>query len=322
MLAEPLTHSQMIQIAAKYAERGHVLDMGASSRADRRLTFKPRIHNDYSIASGFSIKECLCLENPWRGTYRLLRELVLPNGLVSRLVISGSEPVELLDTADAIPLERGFHFGERFILAKSYSHEPLDWGSRRDSRKGVLTFTSATAKVAGLTLLFDMPQVHGYPAKIRITSSSREPIDLPVDLLAVLGHDWRTMATGEGGWTTTMRVNGREPNRSAKAEANVEHAVGHVAQILIEPPQQYHEDRARSRWWVQIRDCVPLVFWGSVVLALVQLWFLSMSWFALSVAASPFILFVLIGLPFLEWSKLSRPQRPRPVIARTWWHSA
>jgi hypothetical protein len=165
-----------------------------------------------------------------------------------------------------------------------------------------------------------MPEVVGYPAKIRISSSATEAIDLPDDLLAVLGGDWRRLESIDGGWTTTMRVRGRGPQRSTRSEANVERAVSHVAQTLTQPPRRYHEGRTLSRWWVQIRNALPLFFWAAVTLAILYLSFVSTSWVAGTLAATPFLAFLLLGLPFLEWSKLSLPQRPRRSNAASWWH--
>ena len=297
-----------------------MLDLGSSSRIDRRLSFEPRLHDN--LANGFRIKECLSLENPWRGTYRLIRELILPNGLVSRLVVSGPEPLDLLRTADSVPLERGFNFGERFILAKCHTHEPFGWSSSPGESEGRLVLTEAVAKVVGLTTYFEMPQVGGYPAKVRITCSSREAVHLPNDLFEVLSNDWGALESIDDGWSTSMRVRGREPQRSARNEANVERAVSHIAQTLIEPPRRFHEERTRSRWWVQIRRGLPLVFWMSVTLAIFRLSFEPTSWVALGIAALPFLMFLLFGLPFLEWSKLSLPQRPRQLLTGCWWHSA
>lgn len=320
MLKEPLTHHQIIHIAAAFAERGHVLDPGSSCRMTRRLVFKPHVYDN--VADGFRIKACLLLENPWRGTYRLSRDLVLPNGLVSRLTVSGPDPLDLLRTTEAIPLERGFVFGARFILAKSHAHEPFGWSSSPVEGEDRLALKGAVAKVAGLTMLFDMPEVAGYPAKIRITSSTSEAIELPNDVLAVLGPDWRPLRAIDGGWTTTMRVRGREPRRSARSEANIERAISHVAQALMQPPRSYHEGRTLARWWVQIRNALPLFFWAAVALAIFHLSFVSMSWVAVTLAAAPLLAFLLLGLPFLEWSRISLPQRPRRSIAASWWHPA
>jgi hypothetical protein len=320
VLKEPLTHHQIIHIAAAFAERGHVLDPGRTCRKTRRLVFKPHLHDN--VADGFRIKECLFLDNPWQGTYRLSRELVLPNGLVSRLTVSGPEPLDLLRTAEAIPLDRGFVFGTRFILAKSHAHEPFGWSSSPVEGEDRLVLKGAVAKVAGLTILFDMPEVDGYPAKVRITSSAPEAVDLPDDVLAVLGGDWRRLEALDGGWTTTMRVRGREPQRSARSEANVERAISHVAQTLMQPPRYFHDGHTLSRWWVQVRNTLPLFFWAVVTLAILHLTFVSTSWVAVALAAAPFFAFLLLGLPFLEWSKLSLPQRPRRSIAASWWHPA
>jgi hypothetical protein len=320
VLKEPLTHHQIIHIAAAFAERGHVLDLARSCRKTRRLVFKPHLHDN--VADGFRIKECLILENPWPGTYRLSRDLVLPNGLVSRLAVSGPEPLDLLRTAEAIPLERGFVFGTGFILAKNHAHEPFGWSSFPVEGDDRLVLKGAVAKVAGLTILFDMPEVAGYPAQVRITNSATEAVDLPDDLLAVLGGDWRRLEAIDGGWSTTMRVRGREPQRCARSEANVERAISHVAQTLMQPPRRFHEERTLSRWWVQIRNTIPLFFWALVTLAILHLSFVSTSWVAVALAAAPFIAFLLLGLPFLEWSKLSLPQRPRRLIAASWWHPA
>lgn len=53
VLKEPLTHHQILHIAAEFAERGYLLDLGGSSRIDRRLSFKPRLHDN--LANGFRI---------------------------------------------------------------------------------------------------------------------------------------------------------------------------------------------------------------------------------------------------------------------------
>jgi hypothetical protein len=277
MATSPLTHHEIIGLVAPYARRGLQVDLPASPRQDRRLLFKPQTHAGLA-PGGSDLSVTLQLDNPAAGRYRLTRRLTLPGGLEARLEIDGAEPGVLLDAAQAVPLARQF-FDIRDCVVALDQHLVLraDTPQQADLSQRV-TLTHATALVGGLTLKLRVPVTTGVPADIQLLAdpfvNGGVKIELPDDLLAVLGWPWSRLQRVQQGWTGVLRlsgaddlrVGGKGALRSRCAEVRLRLTVEHLAQTLHETPQRFHERQHRRRWGVTLRRAVPAL--GSVGLLL------------------------------------------------------
>lgn len=318
VLREPWTHHDIIRIVAPFVERGHVLDLDASSRNERRLVFRSRLHS--GAIEGACLTEHLSIQSPWHGTYRMVRDLRLRNGLASRIVALGPDPSELMHEIEQVPPERGFLLGERFVLAKEHNIELFQPSSSSGSRRGKPIFKRAVAQVSELTLTVTMPDVSGFPAKMRIVAAAGGPLELPHDLLSVIGAQWRPLERVDGAWQTTLAVRGREPGQSQRAEASVEHAVAHIARTLVEPPHRFHAQRPGARWMAELRRAGPSMFWVAICLAVIWLASEPRSPVAIALAMSPVAGFLCFGVRFLDWCRISVPRCPRPPPPGAWPH--
>jgi hypothetical protein len=260
MSAHPLTHHEILGLIGPFTRRGRHLDLPASDRLARRLVFKPIEHADPAIASSTLI-EGLQLEQPEDDTYRLTRTLALPCGLQATLQTDGTDPGELLARIEAIPLQRQFQRGAGYAVALCH---------RLDATKGgavtaPMVLTRAAAHVEGLKLAMKVPAVTGIPADIELEAAPDDSIDLPQDLLAVLGWSWARLVRVGKAWTCSLRLRGSGPDRSRDAETKLERTAQHLARTLSEPPPRFHDQRVAARWGVVVRRSIPLLVTVSLI---------------------------------------------------------
>lgn len=260
MSAHPLTHHEILGLIGPFTRRGRHLDLPASDRLARRLVFKPIEHADPAIAS-LTLIEGLQLEQPDDDTYRLTRTLSLPCGLQATLQTDGTDPGELLARIEAVPLQRQFQHGEGYAVALCH---------RLDATKGgpaaaPMVLTRAAARIEGLTLAMKVPAVTGIPADIELEAAHGDSVDLPQDLLAVLGWSWARLVRVGKAWTCSLRLRGSGPDRSRDAETKLERTAQHLARTLSEPPPRFHDQRVAARWGVVVRRSIPLLVTVSLI---------------------------------------------------------
>ena len=260
MSAHPLTHHEILGLIGPFTRRGRHLDLPASDRLARRLVFKPIEHTDPAIASPVLI-ESLQLEQPDDDTYRLTRTLSLPCGLQATLQTDGNDPGELLARIEAIPLQRQFQHGEGYAVALCHR---LD-ATKGDAVTALMVLTRATARIEGLRLAMKVPAVTGIPADIELEAAHGDSIDLPQDLLAVLGWSWARLVRVGKAWTCSLRLRGSGPDRSRDAETKLERTAQHLARTLSEPPPRFHDQRVAARWGVVVRRSIPLLVTVSLI---------------------------------------------------------
>ncbi len=174
----------------------------------RRIAFRPVEH---AATNGHpALVESLVLEHPEPGWFELTRTLRPADGAEAKLVTEGASADELFARAAAVPLERHFVMTAGCTLARSYR-------AHGDTR---LQLTAARARVDHLDIALRVPRVSGIPAEIEITSAAGEAIDLPDDLLAVLGWPWTRIARKRDAWLGQLRLRGdgveRTPRRRSE----------------------------------------------------------------------------------------------------------
>jgi hypothetical protein len=254
----PLTHHEILRLIEPFTRRGRHVDLSASNRLERRLVFKPFLHaSETPVYDGAS--EILQLENTRPDAYRLIRTVTLASGAAAKLTTEGSNPADLVARVETVQFQRHFQWVGDIPIAQSYQLKPT---AKTPDPPMLMALTSAEARLDDLTLTLNADTGKGYPAEIELMPKPdhpHAPENLPDDLLATLGWDWRTLNRRRTGWTSTLRAPGREPGRSRRIEIAVERTVAHLARTLAEPPRRFHDRLVRARWAVVFRRMIPLL---------------------------------------------------------------
>jgi hypothetical protein len=237
----PLTHHEIVSIVEPFARAGRHVDLAATDRDARRIAFKP-------IERDGGLTETLLLD--CRHTKRLVieRRLVHPNGLVATLGGGGDDAAALLAAIDAVPPAQHFRDGEGWRIARSYELWLRD-----------LFLCNAELEVEGLqlALTLKLPALRGVAGDIAIEASPGHKLELPDDLLAVLGWDWARLQKKRDAWVSKLRLRGSALRRSRTAEQALERAAPHLVRVLAEPPLQFHQRHLAARWGVVLRRSIP-----------------------------------------------------------------
>jgi len=249
--AHPLTHHEILGLIEPFTRRGRHADLAASNRLERRLAFKPLEHRDQGALCP-ALRETLTLESREDASYLLTRELALPDGLTATLQAEGSDVAALLELIESVDRQGQFCIGEGFAIAHSHQVEA------RGSAAG-LRLMQCSARVANLTVRCKMPTFSGARAELTLISPTPESLDLPEDLIAVLGWDWGTLHRSGDGWSGSLAVRQRERERDRQAESKFERTILHLARTLEEPPAQFHYRLRAARWSVALRRSLPLL---------------------------------------------------------------
>jgi hypothetical protein len=310
----PLTHHEILGLVEPFTRGGHSVDLAASDRATRRLVFRPVDHAGDAPASP-PLREGLALEDRGGGTWRLTRTLMLDGGLQARLDAEGPQPAALLAQVDAVPPARQVSLGPGFVLARSHRNVPA--GGEASPQ---LVLTQASARAGELTLTMKVPRTSGMPAEIELTAAAGDPMDLPEDLLAVLGLDWARLCRYSQRWTGSLQLRRREPERSGDAEAKLERTARHLSDVLAQPPGHFHERFGAARWGVALRRSIPLLVSVGLIAAAAAVPILDLpegSVFRMLIFNAPPLLMVAFFC-MREMPRIEIPPWPRRSRATAW----
>lgn len=230
----PLSHHDILPLAAPFARRGLKTDLAASRREERRLLFRPADgahHFELADAGG--------------GRWRLTRRLEWTPGVASEIVADGTDVAALLAALEALPLALHGHAGEAWVVARDYE---LD--------DGVPRLVQGRVHVHGLVLTLGVPRGAKLAASVHIVPTGTWP-RLPEDLLAVLGWNWARLVDGREAWTSRLRLKARGSARTARAEQALQQVAAHLAQSLAHPPAEWHARHRGARWGVFFRRGIP-----------------------------------------------------------------
>lgn len=323
----PLSHHEILVLVEPFTRRGRAVDLAASDRAARRLAFKPVDHAADSAALP-ALRETLHLEGAGTGRWRLKRVLTLPGGLQAGLEAEGPTPGDLLARVAAIPLQRQVRAGPGFLVAKQMRLEnrgPLTPEALADGpalAAAPVLMHQATAQLDGLRLQLKVSPVKGISGEIDLEPAGDETLDLPDDLLAVLGWSWARLIRRQHGWTTRLRLRGEGYKRCRDAETQLERAVRHLAKTLAEPPARFHDQRVGARWGVVARRTLPLL--GSAAMIAAAFGFAKLepdlaqdSVFRMLIFHAPPILLVIL-FSLNELPRVEIPPLPRRPQGNSW----
>ena len=324
MSAAPLTHHEILALAEPFARRGVRVDLAASDRFGRRIAFRPDERAPDADAGLPALRVSVSLE-PRDGVdgWRLVRAVESPDGLRATLSVVGGPPAALLAALDAVDVRRQFDAGPGWTLAidqrldlRDGAIDPADAAAVDAARVPVL----GTVRTHGLTLSMKVPPVSGISADIEIAVADGDPIELPDDLLAVLGRAWGRLDRSGHGWTGHVGLSGGGTARLRDAEARLRTVARHVALTLSEPPARYHERLRAARWRTAARRSVPLIACVVLIGAASAVPSLGIArestMWMLIFNAPPLLLvalFCLREMPRIEW-----PRAPRASRAPSW----
>ena len=257
----PLSHHDILGIVEPFTRRSLQVDLAASDRLNRRLQFKPVDHAGNT--AGFpALRETLQLDSYRSGNFGLTRRLTTTDGQTATLEASGPHPAALLARIEAVAPEQQFVVGAGTLIARNYT-VPSDAITSADGRASVpLVLTHAVVHLNDLTLTLNVPAVRGVSADITLAptlANDGSALDLPDDLLAVIGWDWTRLVRKKGEWESKLRLRGGAARRTRHAEQAVNRLAQHLAQTLAEPPARFHERHLRARWWAALRRAIPIL---------------------------------------------------------------
>jgi len=265
--APPLTHHEILGLVEPFTRRGRRVDLAATNRLERRLVFKPIAH----AATGPTapeVRERLQLESFSTGTFRLTRELALGDGPRATLQAVGPDPGALLAEVSAVPVEHHFRSGDGYVIARSYALPPVAGDARPADAVARAMLVAGEVRVAGLTLAITVSPVKGMSGDITLSPAPGTVLDLPDDLLAVLGWDWARLIANRDGWKSKLRLRGDVVKRSRMAERALDRVATHLAETIRGTPSGYHDRWVRARWGVVVRRAIPVLTLVTLLVAI------------------------------------------------------
>jgi hypothetical protein len=253
---KPLSHHEILGWIEPFARRGLQADLAASDRNAGRLAFRPA---EFAVAptagTEASVLARLQLQRLEHDGFRLTRQLTLPGGGIATLAAEGRDAATLLEAIERVPPARQFLAGPGFELALDHEIEP---GEGDPAAR--LRLVQGVARLDGFRLELDVSgTVKGVPGKLELKAEPARDLDLPEDLLAVLGWSWTRLTRFGDAWRAELRLRGEGLARGRLAEARLAEAVRHLAATFAEPPARFHERQHAARWRVTLRRAVPLL---------------------------------------------------------------
>jgi hypothetical protein len=247
----PLSHHEVLAFMAPFTRRGRHADLAASRREDRRIVFRPIEHPP--PGGGLpEVRERLALEVPERGDYRLVRTLTCPGVGEATLTAKGPDPGDLLEQIERFPVERQARLCAGVPVMRSYRLERT-----RGSGPWLAVLTEARAEVRGAAL--EVNAELDRSAQLRLTAPAGERLQIPGDLLAVLGWHWRPLEDYTSHWRGSIRLKAKGRKRAAEIEEKLGLTIAHLVATLSEPPVVFHPRHRRARWRVMLQRATPLL---------------------------------------------------------------
>lgn len=328
---EPLTHHQMLELAAPFSAEGYHVDLESTEPRSRKLVFKarPQVAGD---GSGLPVaaSEVLVLQESEPERYclrRAIRPMTEPPAgdalppLESWVEISGAEPGVLLREIASFPVSRQLSLHAGVLVAWCYR---LELGSAPGDQASLdpigVHLVESLADIGRLRFRLHLDPADRLPGRVELTPAHGTHPRLPADLLAVLGWSWRPLREFSRHWSGSVRLAPQDPQRSQDARRATEAAVAHLARTLTRPPESFHRDFSQARSRVRFRRALPLLI-GIGLLALTPL--LNMAKLDdASVARMliynlpPILLVAFFSLR--ELPTIEIPPQPRPLATDAW----
>ena len=322
----PLTHHEIVRLVEPLVRAGHAVDLAASDRTARRIRCRA-VSVVIAATPGVAWQGTLELEARRERFFVLRRRLRHPDGPDAEIEASGDDIALLLQRIEAVPPSQQVSAGAGWLVVRSYDADPPQSARRAAAADpSALVLTHATVHTAGLALRLrlKLPGLRSVAADLELQPQSDAALDLPEDLLAVLGWDWARLVRQKEGWISKLRLRGAILRRSRTAEGALDRAGAHLARVLADSPASFHDRHRWARWGATLRRGIPtLMVIGMIVGALMLPRLIDPErlgmWMALH-----YLPIALLALAFSlqELSRFEIPPLPRRSTAPSWRRAA
>lgn len=303
MAAPPLSHHDILELAAPFARHGLRVDLAASQRDERWLRFR---------AGDAPDEPTWLLEDGVAKGPRLTRTTPHPSGEAATLTAQGRDLATLLAQMQALPVQRHITEPTGAVVLR---HFTLDGAGQPLLTRGVV-------RLPGLRLEMKVPAAAGLAAslELQVLAGSPRPA-LPEDLLAVLGWNWTRLVPTKQGWNSRLRLRARRPpQRSERAEAALAMVADHLARTLGAPPAAYDARLRGARRAVFFRRGIPTFTALGLVAAVLLSAAVGFQPTTLQTVLLYHVPTVLVAVSFAlqELPRFEIPPWPRPLAADAW----
>ena len=322
-------------------------DANADSNADANTNVNANADSSLSIIHTLEVDES--------SKQLLCRVVIHASGLVSTLTAVVTDLETAINTLQKIPVSRQIPLDTDYAIARSYTLEP-DYGNNDDTAILQLRFTCAY--IEGIQIRIDSSTGGGMPADVWVLGQAQSsgymrdtladggdiPLDhraarrqrlkalanaqntetknLPDDLLAILGPQWRPLRNQGDHWKGVLRQLGNRKTRTAKAERYIDIALHHLQNTLSRSPEHYQLTHAKARWQVYFRRLQPLmVLVGVLALMPISWLFVSsgtVSIHPLALGLTPLLMVGVVALTAREIPVMEIPPRPQVLPDDAW----
>lgn len=324
MSAAPLTHHEILALAAPFSRSGRRVDLPATDRLARRLAFQPRAWPAEALAGAPPVTETITLQARDDDRWTLERTLAGPDGRRATLQATGRDPAVLRALADAVPPSAQLEWvdgGNGTGAWVAWHHRlPQDAPAPAEGTTPSLVLRAADAVLAGHALEMTVMAVRGVPADLTLSLPAEGGAALPHDALAVLGWGWSDLTRRAAGLQATRSLPRHEPRRSPGAQAAFRQACAHLLGVWAAAPAQFHDRHRRARWRVVARRLIPLGCASTLVagVAIVPQMSLSPNSILRMLAFHAPPLMLMAFFCTQEMPKFGLPPWPRPLRDGAW----
>lgn len=185
------------------------------------------------------------------------------------------------------------------------------------------TVPEATLAAKSLASSINNAPGHGDAHDASSVSRARfKPQDVPDDLLALLGAQWRPLIWQGGYWKTVLRQLGTEPGRSSLAREHGISAMMHLAAVKKTGPTEYHRLFAPARQRAWLRRLRPLMLLMAILATAPAFWaatkFTGFTLHPMAMGLTPLLLMGVVMMTSREFPIMELPAFPRALSARRW----
>lgn len=348
----PLTHHDIIRHAAPLSRCGYQINMARCDRADRYIEFKPTCGDDNSLEITMAMEVAM---DGGRSTSSLTRVVTHDSGLVSTLTALFSDLSDAFAAIEKIPTRRQLDVAGESVIAKSYLLRSENI-SYTGSEQLILRYICIDT--LGLELRVDASTGGSYPAEVRVlrkglpVSYASDTLadgddapsqhraakvivqrannivpsvaikNIPEDLLAVLGPQWRPLVDQGDHWKGIMRLLGKGEKRTQRCERYFSQAVEHLHNTLSAEPSMYHPLHQKSRWRVYFRRLRPVLMFTGIMVSMLAGWFLlkdtGIRIHPLTQGLTPLLMVGVVAMTAREIPVMEIPATPKPLNNDDW----
>lgn len=294
--------------------------MAASERAERLLRFHVVEHPGADGTA--TVYERLTAAISQSDGVMLVRTLWLSGDddtlMAPTLTASGPDAAVLLDRMAEVPIDRHFANVDDISVRRSYRIEPRRKGADTTDPDWVARLLKATARLDDLRSEFDAG-LRDLPVDVRLYPLAGKTLELPRDLVAVLGRQWQSLQDYPNHWRSMIKVAKAEPQRTEDTEQKIERTVRHLSATLSRPPAAFHNDHLGARWRATLQSGSAILLTLALVIATLMLNQVADQALIRTLAfGAPPLMVLILFFAFDRLPNFEMPRIPRPLRQPHW----